>query len=111
MSEQSQPLEKRIATLIKATWEEEIRLALDEGRCVRNKSRMCPNAYFIMIVIGAVKGNGPAFFKFGEKLIKVVWTTETIKFLRPAFSTKLMDSRPISAIRWRWRSSSRGTSN
>jgi len=55
---------------------------------VSHAAKMFPNAYLVMIVIGAVKGNGPAFVKLGERLIRGVWTPETVEFLRPAFSTK-----------------------
>ena len=36
---------------------------------VSHAAKMFPNAYLVMIVIGAVKGNGPAFVKLGERLI------------------------------------------
>ena len=51
---------------------------------VSHAAKMFPNAYLVMIVIGAVKGNGPAFVKLGERLIRGVWTPETVEFLRPA---------------------------
>ena len=49
---------------------------------------MFPNAYLIMIIIGAVKGNGSSFVKLGERLIRGLWTPEAVEFLRPSFATK-----------------------
>jgi len=37
-----------------------------------------------MVLIGAVKGNGEAFMKIFERLIRGVWTPEAIEFLRPS---------------------------
>ena len=51
---------------------------------VNHASKMFPNAYLIMIIIGAVKGNGEAFVRVGERLARGVWTPEAVEFLRPS---------------------------
>merc|ERR1712226_1135448 len=47
-----------------------------------------PNAYIVMIAIGAIKGNGAGFVKVGERLVRGVWTPTAVEFLVPNFSTK-----------------------
>ncbi len=51
---------------------------------VNHAAKMFPNAYLIMIIIGAVKGNGEAFARIGERLVRGVWTPEAVEFLRPS---------------------------
>ena len=51
---------------------------------VNHAAKMFPNAYVIMIIIGAVKGNGEAFVRVGERLLRGVWTPEAVEFLRPS---------------------------
>ena len=41
---------------------------------------LCPQ---VMILIGAVKGNGEAFMRLFERLVRGVWAPEAIEFLRP----------------------------
>lgn len=55
---------------------------------VTHAAKLFPNAYLVMIMIGAVKGNGEAFIQIGERLCRGVWTPEVIEFLRPKFPTK-----------------------
>jgi len=55
---------------------------------VTHAAKLFPNAYIVMIVIGAIKGNGPGFIKIGERLIRGVWTPTAVEFLVPNFSTK-----------------------
>lgn len=50
---------------------------------VTHAAKLFPNAYLVMIMIGAVKGNGEAFIQVGERLCRGVWTPEVIEFLRP----------------------------
>lgn len=38
----------------------------------------------VMIIIGAVKGNGEAFMRLFERLVRGVWAPEAIEFLRPS---------------------------
>jgi len=55
---------------------------------VTHAAKLFPNAYVVMILIGTIKGNGGAFVKLGERLIRGVWTPTAIEFLVPTFSTK-----------------------
>lgn len=51
---------------------------------VSHAAKMFPNAYVIMIFIGAVKGSGESFMRVGERLVRGVWTPEIVEFLRPS---------------------------
>lgn len=51
---------------------------------VNHASKMFPKAYLIMVLIGAVKGNGQSIIKIGERLGRGVWTPEAVEVLRPA---------------------------
>ena len=50
---------------------------------VTHAAKLFPNAYLIMIVIGAVKGNGAGFVKIVERLFRGVWTPTVVEFLVP----------------------------
>ena len=51
---------------------------------VSHASKMFPNAYLIMVLVGAVKGNGESFMRIAERLIRGVWTPEIVEFLKPS---------------------------
>jgi len=55
---------------------------------VTHAAKLFPNAYIVMIAIGAIKGNGAGFVKIGERLVRGVWTPTAVEFLVPNFSTK-----------------------
>jgi len=55
---------------------------------VTHATKLFPNAYIVMIAIGAIKGNGAGFVKIGERLCRGVWTPTAVEFLVPNFSTK-----------------------
>nr|ACO10506.1 Trimeric intracellular cation channel type B [Caligus rogercresseyi] len=55
---------------------------------VYHASKLFPNAYVVMIIIGAIKGNGQAFITVAERLARGIWTPEAQEILRPTFSTK-----------------------
>jgi len=55
---------------------------------VTHAAKLFPNAYIIMIAIGAIKGNGAGFVKVAERLCRGVWTPTSVEFLVPNFSTK-----------------------
>jgi len=55
---------------------------------VTHAAKLFPNAYIVMIAIGAIKGNGAGFIKVGERLVRGVWTPTAVEFLVPNFSTK-----------------------
>lgn len=50
---------------------------------VTHAAKLFPNAYIVMIVIGAIKGNGAGFVKVGERLVRGVWTPTAVEFLVP----------------------------
>ena len=72
---------------------------------VTHAAKLFPNAYIVMIAIGAIKGNGAGFvkvatspfhllyffgslsiifsFKIGERLVRGVWTPTAVEFLVP----------------------------
>lgn len=50
---------------------------------VTHAAKLFPNAYIIMIAIGAIKGNGAGFVKVAERLCRGVWTPTAVEFLVP----------------------------
>ena len=50
---------------------------------VSHAAKLFPNAYLVMIIIGTLKGNGEAFMRIFERLIRGVWTPESVEFLKP----------------------------
>ena len=65
---------------------------------VTHAAKLFPNAYIVMIAIGAIKGNGAGFVKvlslgfckslffpskIGERLVRGVWTPTAVEFLVP----------------------------
>ncbi|XP_013791185.1 trimeric intracellular cation channel type 1B.1-like [Limulus polyphemus] len=55
---------------------------------VLHAAKLYPNGYLIMIIAGTVKGNGGAFLKLLERLIRGLWTPSAIEFMQPSFPTK-----------------------
>ena len=55
---------------------------------VSHAAKMFPNAYVVMIVVGAVKGNGSGLMRLWERLARGLWTPEAVEVLRPSFPTK-----------------------
>jgi len=55
---------------------------------VSHAAKLFPNAYLVMIFIGTLKGNGEAFMRILERLVRGIWTPEAIEFLKPSFGTK-----------------------
>lgn len=55
---------------------------------VVHAAKIYPNAYLIMIIIGVIKGNGAAFLKVFERLLRGVWTPSVIELMQPSFPTK-----------------------
>ena len=50
---------------------------------VGHAAKLFPNAYLVMIIIGAVKGNGDAFMRIAERLVRGIWAPEGVELLRP----------------------------
>lgn len=55
---------------------------------VMHASKIYPSSYFIIILIGTVKGNGSGFLKVMEKMIRGIWQPSSIEFIQPTFATK-----------------------
>ena len=50
---------------------------------VAHAAKVYPNGYLIMAIIGTVKGNGAAFLKIGERILRGVWTPDAVEVLKP----------------------------
>lgn len=50
---------------------------------VAHAAKIYPNGYLIMILIGTVKGNGAAFLKLVERILRGVWTPNAVEVLAP----------------------------
>ncbi|XP_074598637.1 trimeric intracellular cation channel type 1B.1-like isoform X2 [Brevipalpus obovatus] len=55
---------------------------------VVSASKIYPNSYLIMTIIGTVKGNGSGFMKIIERLMRGIWTPNAFELLTPTFPTK-----------------------
>ncbi|CAL1291978.1 unnamed protein product, partial [Larinioides sclopetarius] len=51
-------------------------------------AKIYPNSYLIMVVIGTVRGNGSAFLRIFERLLRGVWTPNAIELIQMNFATK-----------------------
>ena len=50
---------------------------------VAHAAKVYPNGYLIMAIVGTVKGNGAAFLKIAERILRGVWTPDAVEVLRP----------------------------
>ncbi|RWS27278.1 trimeric intracellular cation channel type A-like protein [Leptotrombidium deliense] len=55
---------------------------------VVHAAKIYPNGFIIMVAVGTIKGNGAAFLKLVERILRGVWTPNAIEFLAPTFPTK-----------------------
>ncbi|XP_054723926.1 trimeric intracellular cation channel type 1B.1-like, partial [Uloborus diversus] len=55
---------------------------------VNHAAKVYPNGYLIMIIIGTLKGNGTAFLKIIERLLRGVWTPSAMELMQMSFPTK-----------------------
>lgn len=55
---------------------------------VVHAAKLYPNGYLIMVVVGVVKGNGSAFLKVYERLLRGFWTPTAMEIMQPGFPTK-----------------------
>lgn len=55
---------------------------------VVHAAKVYPNSYVIMIIIGTLKGNGTAFLKILERLLRGVWTPSAVELMQLSFPTK-----------------------
>lgn len=51
-------------------------------------SKIYPNSYFIIVLIGTVKGNGAGILKVMERMFRGIWQPSAIEFIHPKFATK-----------------------
>lgn len=56
---------------------------------ITHATKIFPNSYFIMALIGIVKGNGPGFTRMFERLIRGTWSMSVIESMHPSYSTKI----------------------
>lgn len=56
---------------------------------ITHASKIFPDSYVIMVLIGVVKGNGPGFTRIFERLIRGTWSLSILEFLNPSYSTKV----------------------
>lgn len=55
---------------------------------VMHASKIYPSSYFIIILIGTVKGNGSGLLKVLERMVRGIWQPGSIEFIQPTFATK-----------------------
>lgn len=55
---------------------------------VVHASKVFPNGYLIMVIIGTIKGNGSGFMKIIERLTRGVWTPTAVEIMQPSSPTK-----------------------
>lgn len=62
---------------------------------VMHASKIYPSSYFIIVIIGTVKGNGPGLLKVVERLLRGIWQPSAIEFIQPSLATKASISASI----------------
>lgn len=55
---------------------------------IMHAAKIYPSSYFIIILIGTVKGNGAGFLKVMERMLRGIWSPGAIEFVQPTFATK-----------------------
>lgn len=55
---------------------------------IMHASKIYPSSYFIIVLIGTVKGNGSGILKVMERLLRGVWQPSAVEFIQPTFATK-----------------------
>ncbi|KAL8561750.1 hypothetical protein ACOMHN_026033 [Nucella lapillus] len=55
---------------------------------VIHTAKLYPAAYFLIVIIGTVKGNGSGIIKNFERLVRGIWAPGTSEVLQPTFMTK-----------------------
>jgi hypothetical protein len=61
-------------------------------------SKVFPESYVIMALIGIVRGNGPGFTRQFERLIRGNWSMNVLEFMHPSCSTKISALASITFI-------------
>lgn len=55
---------------------------------VMHASKIYPSSYFIIVLIGTVKGNGSGLLKVLERMLRGIWQPGAIEFVQPTLATK-----------------------
>lgn len=55
---------------------------------VMHAAKIYPSSYFIIVLIGTVKGNGSGFLKIMERMFRGIWQPSAVEFIQPTFATK-----------------------
>lgn len=56
---------------------------------ITHATKIFPDSYFIMALIGIVKGNGPGFTRLLERLVRGTWSMNVVESMHPSYSTKI----------------------
>lgn len=56
---------------------------------ITHSARIFEESYFVMAIVGVVKGNGPAFTRMVERILRGNWSITDSEFLYPSYSTKV----------------------
>lgn len=56
---------------------------------ILHASKVFPDSYVVMAIIGIVKGNGPGFTRLFERLIRGAWSLNVLEFMNPSYTTKI----------------------
>lgn len=56
---------------------------------ILHSSKIFPDSYIIMALIGIVKGNGPGFTRLLERLVRGSWSMSVLEFMNPSYTTKI----------------------
>lgn len=56
---------------------------------ILHASKIFPDSYVIMALIGIVKGNGPGFTRMLEYLVRGSWSINMLEFMHPSYTTKI----------------------
>lgn len=51
-------------------------------------NKIYPGSYFIIVLIGTVKGNAGGLLKVMERMFRGIWQPSSIEFIQPTFATK-----------------------
>lgn len=56
---------------------------------ITHSSRVFPDSYFVMLIIGIVRGNGQGFTQMLERTLRGNWSVSNCEFMHPSYSTKI----------------------
>lgn len=50
---------------------------------VSHAAKLYPSAYITMVIVGTIKGNGAAFMRLIERILRGVWTPNAVEIMAP----------------------------